>query len=65
MRDPNRIPQVTEKLSELWKLMPDMRFGQLFYMLNQIYNDGNDFFSIEDDDWINYIENEIRKQSKK
>jgi hypothetical protein len=45
--------------------MPDMRFGQLFYMLNQIYNDGNDFFSIEDDDWINYIENEIRKQSKK
>jgi hypothetical protein len=65
VRDPNRIPQVTEKLSELWKLMPDMRFGQLFYMLNQIYNDGNDFFSIEDDDWINYIENEIRKQSKK
>ena len=28
MRDPNRIKRILEKIGNLWKVSPDLRFGQ-------------------------------------
>jgi hypothetical protein len=33
MRDPARIERILQKLKVVWEIDPDMRFGQLTYML--------------------------------
>ena len=40
MRDINRIDPLLAKLGELWKLYPDMRFGQL--IINLLDNPAKD-----------------------
>ena len=56
MRDPNRIPKMTEKLRALWMAYPDLRLGQL---VNNLAPAGrNDAYYVEDD----ALEEEIDKQ---
>ena len=47
MRDPKRISKFMTTVKDLWRLNPDLRFGQL--ILNVIQTDKEDLFYIEDD----------------
>lgn len=47
MRDPARIDRITDKINQIWKQYPDMRFWQL--MLNIAWDYRGDFFYLEDD----------------
>lgn len=47
MRDINRIDPFLEKIGELWKRVPDWRFGQL--MFNFLSEYGDPFYLSEDE----------------
>jgi len=47
MRDINRIKPFLEKVGELWKRVPDWRFGQLMY--NFLSEIGDPFYLSEDE----------------
>lgn len=55
MRDINRINPFLEKISELWKLYPDLRFAQV---VNMITRSGgwSDMFYVEDDRVLEVID---------
>lgn len=57
MRDPNRIHNVLMELEKLWVRYPDWRFMQLINNLQA--TQGNDMFYIEDNKFINIIEDKI------
>ena len=57
MRDINRIEPLLDKLKELWKLNPDIRFGQLVYWITI----GYDLFNIEDDKILELINTEYNQ----
>lgn len=38
MRDPTRIDPMVTKVKEIWEKCPDLRFGQLIYMLYLEYD---------------------------
>lgn len=63
MRDANRIPIVLKKLEELWRLYPDMRFGQLAMMLISMMDTSTKYrpsgFNAEDDLWGKLLDEEI------
>ncbi|HZK00816.1 MAG TPA: hypothetical protein VFC79_12445 [Tissierellaceae bacterium] len=53
MRNPDRIEPFLQKLGELWKYLPDYRFGQLIYRLaNEL---GQDIHFPEEDVWLEKI----------
>lgn len=54
MRNPDRIPVFCEKLCELWKKVPDWRFGQL--MVNLFDTVKKDPFFIEDKELMEHFE---------
>lgn len=47
MRDTKRIDRVLDKVSKLWHVYPDMRFGQL--LENYVFEDKETMFFDEDD----------------
>lgn len=49
MRNPKRIPQLLDRIEELWKQVPDMRFCQLLINLG-IITPGTDSWYTEDED---------------
>lgn len=55
MRDPNRINPTLEAIKKIWQQKPDMRLGQLLWMLN----DGKDPFYMEDDVLVAKIEHQM------
>ncbi len=57
MRNPKRIENLLDKLKELWLSAPDLRFGQLIFILKQ--KSKIDMFEIEDDEWLEIIKNFI------
>ena len=57
MRDINRIEPFLDKFKELWKLNPDIRFGQLVYWLSI----GIDLFNVEDDKMLELINKEYNE----
>lgn len=57
MRDINRIEPFLDKFKELWKLNPDIRFGQMVYILTS----GRDIFNIEDDKMLELINDRIKE----
>ena len=57
MRDINRIEPLLDKFEELWKLHPDIRFGQMVYILTS----GIDIFNIEDDKMLELINNRLKE----
>ena len=63
MRDSDRISVLLESFEKLWKINPDLRFGQLMFILSQYTP--KDMFYVEDDKWLSYILFEIDKYTKK
>ena len=61
MRDINRIDGFCDRLKEVWKQVPDWRFGQL--MCNTLGDVGMDPFFIEDEPLIKRLEEimEVKK----
>jgi len=49
-RDINRINPFLEDLGKMWKEMPDLRFGQLIYVLADKL--GRDIFFPEEAEWL-------------
>ena len=61
MRDINRIEPFLDKLKELWLRYPDMRFGQIIYLLaGEIQRD---IFFPEEQEWLDKIQKLIDKKS--
>lgn len=54
MRNPDRINEFMQRLTEVWERVPDWRFGQL--MCNTLGATGRDPFFVEDEDMIDAIE---------
>ena len=52
MRNPKRIRPFLEELATLWEKYPDLRFGQLYQMIT----DGKDLFYLEDNVWLEKIQ---------
>jgi len=60
VRNPNRIKPFLNKLEELWIIQPDLRFGQIIYILaNEI---GRDIFFPEEKEWEEKIDILISKR---
>lgn len=55
MRDINRIEPFLKELEVLWKQKPDLRFGQLIYILADEIK--RDIFFPEEDEWLKHIRN--------
>lgn len=67
MRDPDRIQKFTNRLANVWRCYPDLRFGQLIsnFILAKFATNENqrDPFFVEDDEMIELIEDYLyRKQ---
>lgn len=61
-RNPNRIPEIMDKLKILWENSHDLRFFQL---LNAIGLDSRaDYFFLEDDELLHILNEEINKLTK-
>ena len=54
MRNPERIDEVLQSLSNAWHKVPDWRLGQLICNLQSAA--GNDLFYVEDDKFIELLE---------
>jgi len=52
MRDPNRIPDMLNRLQTIWEKYPDLRLGQL---ITNVFR-GEGLYYLEDDTFINAIE---------
>jgi hypothetical protein len=57
MRDPQRIPLVLEEVRKYWERFPDLRLGQLLWVLAR-----QDPFYIEEDELVRRIEEEMEKK---
>lgn len=55
LRDINRIGPFLDKFQELWELCPDLRFGQLVYIVAGKMKI-NDIFAPEEDEFMAAIE---------
>ena len=55
MRDPERINDFCEKLSEYWHMYPDFRFGQIIENIKSS-NGISDIFYVEDNKMMEMIE---------
>jgi hypothetical protein len=56
VRDESRIDLMLEELRTLWKMYPDMRLGQLIYVL---VPHNMDIFNFEDDRMLEEIREKI------
>ncbi len=48
MRDPQRIDKIIDKIREIWKQNPDIRFWQLLFAIGYLESN-EDPFMLEDD----------------
>ncbi len=60
MRDKKRIKPIMEKLTKFWEVNPDLRFGQVIYILAEKLNVIDIFFP-EDDKWSKALD-ELKTQ---
>lgn len=64
MRDPERIPQLLNKLKTLWSHYPDMRLCQLLYLIMSTDNHHEkELFFIEDDRLDSAIQKMIKERN--
>ena len=58
MRDPVRVSRILNKLNTAWSHYPDMRFGQMFFVIGRPLFTMDPFFVEDDafekvlDDWL-------------
>jgi len=57
MRDKNRIKPFLAKLEEYWLKYPDLRFGQIIYLLAEKIE--RDIFFPEEKEWLEHIQKGI------
>jgi len=62
MRDPARIYPFLNKFAELWMTQPDLRFGQIVNNLQ--CKCGNDLFYIEDDRYLEKLEEMFKEKEE-
>jgi uncharacterized protein YihD (DUF1040 family) len=62
MRDPNRIPRITAKFSQLWERNPDLRLGQLVYCIMSRAGQEDNQFNVEDDKIEPIIDRWLREE---
>jgi len=60
MRNKDRIKPFLQKVEELWLQYPDLRFGQIIYMIADKI--GRDIFFPEEKEWELIIDKMIRKE---
>lgn len=64
MRDVRRIRKFCNRLATAWELLPDLRFGQLVYIIfDQMNDERTDPFYVEDDAMIECIEQYIERNT--
>ena len=62
MRDPKRIDKFCDLLKEIWKRVPDWRFGQLISNLGrQLEWTPGGFFYAEDEEFMNELARIVAK----
>ena len=63
MRDPKRIKPYCDTLATIWGIVPDWRLGQFMVNALRAYQieRGNDPFYAEDEDFIMYLYDYIRR----
>lgn len=54
MRDINRIDPMLKRIGEIWKMYPDLRFGQLIENVSLEYNSA--LYYTEDEDLMRKLE---------
>lgn len=59
MRDKKRIKPFLNKVEELWLKYPDLRFGQIIYLLADDIK--RDIFFPEEEEWLKAIQKNIDK----
>lgn len=65
MRDINRIKPFLNKIEEFWKNeFPDLRFGQVIYIIAEELKHDDIFFP-EEDEWLEAIQKIIDKSKIK
>lgn len=58
MRNPARIYPLLNKIGDIWIKNPDLRLGQLIYIIGAgKFGDGGRLFGIEDDEFEELIDN--------
>ena len=62
MRDINRIDEFCKEIALHWKNFPDLRFGQILENIKSYYGK-EDFFYIEDDEFIKLFTNYFNKEN--
>lgn len=64
MRDINRIDDFCEKLKEIWKCNPDLRFYQVVELLaRSIRKTGRDPYYVEDNCWEQAIQERFEEST--
>ena len=58
MRDPERIPEILERIRKVWSQAPDLRLGQMI-----VNAAGRDPFYVEDEDMAQAIERMGKKKT--
>ena len=62
MRNPDRIDKFCNELAEIWKKVPDWRFGQLITnVLGKMQSEGRDPFFPEEDEMIECFRNYFKR----
>ena len=57
MRDPKRIQAFCNQLADMWRTVPDWRFGQLIVNLLRAFDEtGQDLFFVEDEELLRFIQ---------
>ena len=66
MRDPKRSYALLAKVQELWNMFPDLRFWQVISLItkDEIFKNMKDPFFVEDDKWIEAVDNIIKKYKR-
>ena len=64
-RDKNRIPVVMNKIEQLWLLNPDLRFGQVYALVESKIKKSINPYYAEEDLWLKAINELIIEQTKK
>ncbi len=59
MRNKNRIKPFLNKLEELWLQNPDLRFGQIIYLIANVIQ--RDIFFPEEKEWEQAIDSLIKE----
>lgn len=63
MRDPDRIQAFCNELAELWRKVPDWRFGQLLCNVIGAEFPGQDIFFPEDNVMMNHFRHYFEKEN--